>query len=197
MPIPGPEPFRGPFLRLLRSKITARYALTQWLSVCLAFLAVRKASKDSHIWAWLPTVVLALVPWGTSMLNVHPCFAWACWISAFGCAAYAGWRTFSVHNWLKFLTILLCGAVVGIVGARSLYRHTELSFPFVNPGVFLVQGYGQWVLMVTGENTHVPLFNVDMLLQDAGMAHSAQQESDMAKRLRSCVPRCYRKSTPR
>ena len=189
MPVPGPSRSRAFVLLLLRWKIIAQYALPRWGSVFRSgvrgtgsFLLSRKTSRHPNIVAWLPTALLALLPWGTSMLGTHPCFAWTCWIAAWGCAAYAGWRTLRIYNWMKLLAIVLGSAGVGAIGAHSLFSHTELSFPFVNPGVFLVQDHGQWLLLVTGEDTHVPLFNVDMFLEDANMDRAAIKEPDMTKR---------------
>jgi hypothetical protein len=63
----------------------------------------------------------------------------------------------------------------------SIYSETEVNFPFLNPGVFLVQGSGEWLLLVSGEDTRKPLFNVQMIIQDMATSRAIRAEHDQAK----------------
>lgn len=67
------------------------------------------------------------------------------------------------------------------VAVNSLRNRVE--FFFVNPGVFLPQQNGDWLLLVTGENTHKPLLNVEMRLEDEVVGRAVPRESDLAKRI--------------
>jgi hypothetical protein len=116
------------------------------------------------------------------MLSTHPCFAWTCWLLAGGSACYVTWTTFTIPNWAKLLLITVGTGGIGVFGTKSVYARTELDFPFVHPGVFLVQSTGDWVLPVTGQNTHLPLFNVQLTVQDLATLRTMPLEPDISKR---------------
>jgi len=131
----------------------------------------------------IATVVFALVPLGYSMMESHPCGAWFWWTLSLLFAAYSFWSITPISRWAR-LIVLTTGTVAFLFyGQRSLYSGTELDFFFVNPGVFLVRGTGEQLLLVTGENTHRPLFSAQMILQDMVTSRAVPNESDLAKRV--------------
>jgi len=182
MPMVAPF-WRAIFLHLFRWKIVGGYWLRLLISKCARYLHETRTFGDRDIWSWLPTVILALLPWGTSMLKIHPCFAWTCWTLAACSTVYAIWTTIKFANGIRI--VIICSGIGALVpiATRSIHKHTELNFCFVNPGVFLVQGTGDWLLLVTGENTHESLFNIQMILQDMVTSRAIPKEPDPNKRL--------------
>jgi len=128
------------------------------------------------------TAVFALVPMWYQLMNSHPCGAWLSFTLALMFGAYSFWSITPVSRWARTVTLVIITSVFLVYGRQSIYSATQLDFFFVNPGVFLVQDRGEWLLMVTGQNTHKSLFNVQMILQDVVTAHAIPNEPDLAKR---------------
>ena len=80
------------------------------------------------------------------------------------------------------IAIVAALCVFGFSLKRGIYSKTELDFPFVNPGVFIVRAGGDWLLLVTGENARKPMFSVEMRLRDMVTARAIPNEPDPARR---------------
>lgn len=129
------------------------------------------------------TAVFSLGPLGLQMMDSRPCLAWLLFTLALGCAIYTFWSAAPLSRLSRLCAVFVIGALFCFYAKWSIYANTELDFLFVHPGVFLVQGTGQWLLIVTGLNTHHSLFNVDMTLQDMVTSHAVANEPDFKKRL--------------
>src|SRR5262245_57522093 len=122
---------RSVFLRVLRWRIIQRYWLNILATGATTYLRSKDQAIDSSFTSWVLSILLALAPWGTSMLDAHPCFAWVCWLLALCSALYALKKGARLSNWIKLLIIVSTLVAFGWFGKRSLDDHTELSFPFV------------------------------------------------------------------
>jgi hypothetical protein len=130
----------------------------------------------------IATVVVGLGPLGYAMLDGHPCWAWSWWVLSFFFSAYSFWSIVPLRRWVRLVTLLGVLAIFGFYGRQSLIAHTELDVPFLNPGVLFTQGTGIWHFMVTSQNTHRSLFNVDLLVEDRATARALNNVSDVNKR---------------
>jgi hypothetical protein len=130
----------------------------------------------------IATAVFALGALGYQLLESHPCIAWLMWTVAFLFGTYSFWEITPIYRWCRIAVLLVMASVFVYFGHQSIYSRTELNFFFVNPGVFVVQGNGEWLLLVTGENTRKSLFNVEMVLEDVVTARAIPGEPDLAKR---------------
>jgi hypothetical protein len=162
------------------------WLIWQWRSIT-AWLAVvpNPKSRRKHkalAFGLIATAVFALGALGYSMLDAHPCGAWAWWTIALVCAAYSLWQLTPIPRWARIAIIVMAISVFGFYGQRSIYSETELNFFFVNPGIFLIGGTGDWLLSVSGQNTHKSLFHVEMVLQDVVTANAVAREPDMVRR---------------
>jgi len=182
---------------------TAALLLLWFVCVLIWMLPVWKEIINSHIGANPPAartwnvrrrrqigtilaVVLSLVPLGQNMLDQHPCVAWCCWGVSALAIAYVIWLNGILNPWIRLAALATCcAALVGLawLAWKSIYTHTELSFFFVDPGVFIVERTGEWLLIVSGENTRKPLLGVEMYLADEVTAAAVPNEPDQAKRL--------------
>ena len=127
--------------------------------------------------------LLAVVPWASGMMDSHPCWAWGFYAMALACAAYSFWQMAPIARWSRILLLLIAASVFIVCARRSIYTHTELDFAFVHPGVFLVQRTGEWLLIVSGQNVHHPIFNIDLDLQDMVTARAIPNEPDLNRRV--------------
>ena len=130
----------------------------------------------------IATVVLALGPLGYTMLEGRPCWAWSWWVLSFIFSAYSFWSIVPLPRWVRLVTLLAALSIFGYYGRQSLIAHTGLDFPFLSPGVLSTQGTGTWHFIVTSQNTHRPLFSVDMLVEDRATARAMSNESNTDKR---------------
>jgi hypothetical protein len=130
----------------------------------------------------IATVVFALGPLGYSLMELHPCGAWFCWVVALLCGGYSFWSIASGARWIRIAILVVATSVFAFYAHRWVYFYTELDSFFVNPGVFIVEGSGDWLLLVTSQNTHRPLSSVHMILQDIVTAHAIPNERDPAIR---------------
>jgi hypothetical protein len=128
------------------------------------------------------TIVFALAPLGFTIMESHPCGAWTLWFISFLFGAYSSWSLMPMFRWARMIAIVAALCVFGFYLKRGIYSKTELDFPFVNPGVFIVREGGDWLLLVTGENTRKPVFSVEMRLRDMVTARAIPNEPDPARR---------------
>lgn len=153
----------------------------------LPFLRKTTSTNSAAVPSWVLTVIFALLPWGTSILDAHPCSAWACWGLATCSALFAIWTSLRIINGLKL--VLSIGLLAGMAfeGNHSIKQKTQLDMFFVNPGAFLASGPdgkpAEWVFKATGEYTRTTLYHVQMLLQDEVTSNAIQAEKNDEKRL--------------
>jgi hypothetical protein len=143
----------------------------------------RKRKQHSDVWlGFVVAFVLTLGPWGSSLIDSHPCITWFCWTLALVFGGYSFWSIAPIYRWARILILIVVTSTFLFYTRQSLNSETELSFFFVDLGIFLVEGTGEWLLLVTGENAHKPLLNVQMVLEDVVTSRAVSKEPDMAKR---------------
>jgi hypothetical protein len=163
--------------------------IRKWLRVFSEYLAATptQESRESHLRVALGLIagiVLAFVPWGFGVMDSRPCLAWCFYTLALVCGAYSFWQMTPISRWARSAILIAAVGIFSYYARQSVYAGTELDFFFVNPGVFIVADEtGDWLLLVTGENTHKPLFNIQMILQDMVASRAIPNEPDGAKRV--------------
>lgn len=171
------------------SSFELRPRISQGVSSLRRHLNRRPSKKDRdshnrHTGGVIATVIFALGPLGFGMIDPHPCGAWFLWTMSLLFGVYSFWSITPIARWGRAIVIIGASVSFFAYAYRSVRTNTELSFFFVNPGVFIVQGTtGRQMLAVTGENTHKPLLAVEMLFQDNAMAEAALKEPDTSKRI--------------
>ena len=152
-----------------------------------AYLSVvpHPGRRARHVKVWLGLIagaVFAIGPWGLQMIDSHPCIAWLSFALALACGAYTFWEVTPLSRLVRLAAIMLVFVVLWHYARHSIYERTKLSFMFIHPGVFVVQGTGGWMLLPSGMNTHQSIYNVDMTLQDVMTMRAIPLERDLAKR---------------
>jgi len=141
-------------------------------------------SRESHYQVALGLIagiVLAFVPWGFGVMDSRPCLAWCFYALALLCGAISFWQITPFSRWIRMMILLFASGVFLYLARASLYSHTELDYFFVDPGAFSPAvgpgGAPGWIMLVNGQNTHKPIFNADMMMQDLEMTSVAKIES--------------------
>jgi hypothetical protein len=116
------------------------------------------------------------------MLESHPCGAWFLLSSTLLLAAHSLWSLIRLSRWIKSIILSVLGAVFVFYARQEVRAHTELDFLFVEPGIFIVEEHGDWMLLVSGRNTRVPLSNVQIVIQDVVTTNAIRNEPDPDKR---------------
>jgi hypothetical protein len=126
----------------------------------------RSERRRGALISLVATIVTGIVPLGYNVMAAHPCGAWWWWTAALGFAAYSFWSLTLITRLKRMITICIATIVFLFVARWSIYSETELDTFFVNPGIFLVRGNGDWDLIITAELTKKPIFHADMTLRD-------------------------------
>ncbi len=166
------------------SYILDNYAVRE----CMRYLAAVPNPEDTKkhttvALSLIATVVLALGPLGYTMLDNHPCGAWFWWTLSLLFTAYSFYSIARISRWARISIVLIVTSMFLFYARKSIYSHTELDYFFVHPGAFLARGNGEWMLLVSGENTRISIFNVQMILQDTVTARAIPDEPDQDKRV--------------
>jgi hypothetical protein len=139
----------------------------------------------SEIVAFGLSVLLALVPWGQSMLDQHPCIAWLLWSLSVLLFVYVVWRFPPVANWNRIVkSIVVVGVFVIFCrfAYRSLMWRTRPVIVFLQPGV-AVNGGTEWTLHTIIRTNRV-VSNIRTWTDDAVTGRAVPNEPDTDKRVK-------------
>jgi hypothetical protein len=156
------------------------HQVVEWLDSVPRKRSSRKRALDAL--GLVASVIFTVGPLGYSMLDNHPCEAWAWFTVALVSGSYSVWQLTPAARWIRLAILIGTALLFGFYGRRSIYSETQLDFFFVNPGAFSASlgpnGPPGWILIVSGENAHKPLFNSFMRMRDEEMIGVAKAEAD-------------------